>query len=140
MLAGLYRIGLDDNDPPNLCDFTDAKMAGHVKHYPSSLRSKVYPEHMKPKILESNARSCVSGSVSSITTCPSTTTLLAQLWHAPDQQWLQGPGCAQPASHTACMHEHDVVWCVGGGIVRTGLLRCALTRTSPVRLGSDPTI
>jgi hypothetical protein len=139
----LYRLGLDENDPPALTSFTDAGLAGHLKHYPSSLRCKLYPEHMDAKIRESNARAHASGVTPSIKSAPSRTTLLAKLWHAPDEQWLQAPGYAHGLKHIyatltpACA---DASACLASAETDGGVCVCVLMRPQGARgaLGSAP--
>ena len=122
-LDHLYRLGLDATPPDT------AKPTRYMQPLPLSLRSYEYPEHMKGKADEKNARAAQHASASGVAggrvvkLISSTESLLAKLWHAvlcspsgeleaiqldPDLSRARWPRCHDARTGTPAYDDHYV--------------------------------
>ena len=122
-LDHLYRLGLDATPPDT------AKPTSYTPQLPAKLCLHEYPEHMKAKADEKNARAAHRASASSgsggrsVSLVASKQSLLAKLWHAvlcspsgelapihvdPDLSRTRWPRCPDARAGTAAYDDHYV--------------------------------
>ena len=116
-LDHLYRVGLDAAPPDT------AKLMSYMDRMPVWLCCHEYPEHMKDKADEKNARALQRASASvaagsrTVSLVESNESLLAKLWHAvlcstsgelsaihldPDLSRARWPRCSTAGAKTSC--------------------------------------